>query len=65
MRDEMDGRIWTAHHDQFSVSIDNGLGAIGGAIRLGLSSLPKLPAQLMSGVAAFSITLLTLGAMAA
>lgn len=62
MRDEMDARMWNEHHDQLSASIDNGLAAIGGAIKLGVSEIPTLPRQLLAGLAAFGITLATLGA---
>ena len=33
MRDEIDGRIWAAHHEQFSDGIDALLGSIGRGMR--------------------------------
>lgn len=60
MRDEMDGRLWVAHHDQFSQSVDNGLAGIGAGLRLGGSTAMKLPTQLFAILAASGMTLLTL-----
>jgi hypothetical protein len=54
MRDEMDARVWNAHHDQFSKSIDAGLARLAG-------SVPAVPRQLVAGAAAFGLALLTVG----
>lgn len=62
MRDELDGRMWVAHHDQFNQWVDGAIAGIGGALRLG--SLPRLPAQLLSVAAAVGLTALTFGAAA-
>jgi hypothetical protein len=65
MRDEMDARIWNAHHEEFSRAMDGAIGALGVALRLGASRAVSLPGQLLSLVAAFGITALTLAGTAA
>lgn len=62
MRDELDARIWNAGHDRFAPAMDGAIGALGGALRLGASRAIRLPGQLVSLVAAFGVTVLTLGA---
>ncbi|HET9428447.1 MAG TPA: hypothetical protein VFO69_08835 [Allosphingosinicella sp.] len=58
MRDEMDGRIWVASHQQFASDIDILLGRL-------RSAFTRVPAwdgttgQLLALVAAFLITALT------
>lgn len=55
MRDEMDGRLWVAHHDELSLSIDRGLARL----RSGLARLVAWDGttpQLFAIVAAFLIT---------
>lgn len=65
MRDEMDARIWVAHHDQFSETMGRFLDALGARVRRTLSATPSSGGRLASVVAAFGMTLLTLGATAA
>ena len=58
MRDELDGRMWVDHHEDFSHWVD---GAIG-AVRSGLARLAHWDGtthQLFALVAAFAITGLT------
>jgi hypothetical protein len=55
MRDEMDGRLWVAHHDELSLSIDRGLARL----RNGLARLAAWDGttpQLFAILAAFVIT---------
>ena len=59
MKDEMFGRMWVAHHDELSLSIDRGLARI----RRGLAKLAQwdgTTAHLSAMVAAFLITSLGL-----
>ncbi len=58
MRDEIDARIWAAHHEEFSASLDAGLAAIAAGLRS--LSLRELPKQLLSAAGAFVMTWLTL-----
>jgi hypothetical protein len=64
MRDEIDGRVWVANHEQFSKDVDSGLNAL-------RSIFARLPAwdgstvQLLALVAAFAITALTFNTTAA
>lgn len=58
MRDEMDGRIWVANHQQFSHGIDD----LVSRARFGLARLSNwdgTTTQLFALVAAFLITALT------
>lgn len=55
MRDEMDGRLWVAHHDELSLLIDRGVARV----RHGLArfaSWDGTTPQLFAIVAAFLIT---------
>jgi hypothetical protein len=58
MRDEIDGRIWVAHHDEFAQSIDEAFSRL-------RSALTRAPAwdgttvQLLALIASFAITALT------
>lgn len=55
MRDEMDGRLWVAHHDELSLSIDRGVARL----RHGLARLASWDGttpQLFAILAAFVIT---------
>ena len=63
MRDEMDGRIWDAHHAAFSDSIEAALARA--AQRLRESDLGAVPAQLLAALAAVGLTLLTFTGSAA
>jgi hypothetical protein len=59
MRDEIDGRMWVAHHDQFSQWV----GSAAATIRAGLSRLAGWDGsvhQLLALVAAFALTDLSL-----
>ena len=60
MRDEMEARLWTAHHGSFSGSVDAGLRALGrrlGNIRPGR----LIPGQLIAILLAASFSLATIG----
>ena len=58
MRDEMDARIWTAHHDQFSRSIESAAGRL--ARKLGGIDFGRAPAaHFIAAVLATSLTLVT------
>jgi hypothetical protein len=60
MRDEIDGRLWVAHHEEFSRSLDNGLNAIRSALaRFG--DWDGTTHQLLALVAAFAVTGLGIG----
>ena len=55
MRDEMDARLWVAHHDELSLSIDRGVTRL----RNGLARLAiwdGTTPQLFAIVAAFVVT---------
>ena len=55
MRDEMDGRLWVAHHTELSLSIDRGLArGRNGLARLATWDGPT--PQLFAILAAFLIT---------
>lgn len=59
MRDEIDGRMWVAHHDQYSQWV----GSAAAAIRTGLHRLAGWDGsvhQLLALVAAFALTNLSL-----
>ena len=58
MRDEMDGRIWVANHQQFSDGIDVLIGRIRSASARA-ATWDGSTAQLVALVAAFLITALT------
>ncbi|WP_162806615.1 hypothetical protein [Sphingosinicella terrae] len=58
MRDEMDGRLWVDHHDDFSEAVDRAMSAL----RAGFGRLALWDGsshQLMALVAAFAVTALT------
>jgi hypothetical protein len=60
MRDEIDGRMWVAHHDRFSQWV----GDAAGAVRAGLYRLAGWDGsvhQLLALAAAFALTALNLG----
>jgi hypothetical protein len=61
MRDEMDARFWTAHHDLFSTSVETGIRAF--ARRLGKIEPGRgIAGQLIAIMLAGSLTLITFGA---
>ena len=55
MRDEMDGRLWVAHHDELSLSIDRGLKRLGRAFQR-FASWDGTTPQLLAIIAAFLVT---------
>jgi hypothetical protein len=58
MREELDGRMWVAHHDQFGLWVEGALGSL----RAGLSRLSRWDGtspQLLAMVAALAITALS------
>ncbi len=58
MRDEMDGRIWTAHHDGLWQALDEGAARLGAMLR----HIPLVAArQVILAAAAVGMTFLTLG----
>ena len=58
MRDEIDGRLWAAHHEPFADLIDRGAAAVrAGVRRLGLWDGSSQ--HLLALVASFAITALT------
>lgn len=58
MRDEMDARIWTAHHNLFSSSIESGAGRLARKIRdIDFGRAPA--AHFIAAVLATSLTLVT------
>ena len=65
MRDELDGRIWNAHHDQFSEWIDGGVAALGARLRGSAPLARRAPPQLLAALAAVGLTLITFTASAA
>ena len=58
MRDEMDGRMWVANHEQFADGIDDLLSRLRASF-VRLPSWDGTTAQLVALVAAFLITALT------
>jgi hypothetical protein len=60
MRDELDGRMWVAHHEQFSAWV----GTAAATVRAGLYRLAGWDGsvhQLLALAAAFALTALNLG----
>ena len=62
MRDELDGRIWNEHHDQFSQWLDGVFVVAGASLRRGGRTAARVPGQLLAGLAAVTLTLTTFGA---
>jgi hypothetical protein len=61
MRDELDSRMWLAHHEEFSKSVDDAVMAVRSAfVRLG--NWDGTTHQLLALVAAFAVTGLGIGA---
>ncbi len=60
MRDEMDARIWNAHSDQFSLWLDGAVASLRSRL-----PRPRVPAQLVAGLFALSLTVITFGGTAA
>ena len=65
MRDEMDARIWNAHHHQFSEWIDGGVAALGVRLRGSALLASHTPPQLVAALAAVGLTLITFTASVA
>lgn len=65
MRDQMDAQIWNEHHDQFSEWLDGVVLAVGERLRGGFARAGQVPAQLLAGLFAVTVTLATFGASAA
>ena len=64
MRDEIDGRFWTDHHEQFADTIDGLFAAIG--TRLGrLAAWDGSTQHLLALVASFALTALSFNATTA
>ena len=59
MRDEMDGRMWVAHHDEFSLSVGRGFSRLRRGLQR-LSTWDGTVPQLLAMVAAALITSLGL-----
>ena len=60
MRDELDARIWAAHHDQFTDTIARGAARI--ARGLGTLELGRGPAgQVLAALLASSVSLAVIG----
>jgi len=55
MRDEMDGRLWVAHHDELSLLIDRGVQRVGRGLAR-LAAWDGTTPQLVAIVAAFLVT---------
>lgn len=58
MRDELFGRIWVAHHEDFSINLSRGLAVLRGAVAR-LPAWDGTTAHLLALVAAFVVTGLT------
>jgi hypothetical protein len=65
MRDQMDAEIWNAHHDQFSEYVDGLVHRAGASLRRGFSLTGQVPAQLVAGLVAVGLTVLTFAGSAA
>ena len=64
MRDELDGRMWVAHHDQFGLWVDTALATVRSGLAR-LSGWDGTTHQLLALVASFALTALTFNATAA
>ena len=65
MRDSYDAQVWADNHDQFSVWFGNSLAAAGASLRRGGSVAGRVPGQLLAGLFALSLTLVTFAGSAA
>ena len=63
MRDEIDGRIWAAHHEQFSQSVDRVLASLRGALTR-LPTWDGTTQHMLALVASFALTALSFNATA-
>ena len=62
MRDQMDSEIWNANHDQFTKYLGVAFAGAGDRLRRAIAPAGPLPAQLIAGLFAVSLTLATFGA---
>jgi hypothetical protein len=60
MRDELDGRMWVAHHEQLSQSVDDAVIAVRAALAR-FAAWDGTTHQLLALVAAFAVTGLSIG----
>jgi hypothetical protein len=60
MRDELDSRMWLAHHEDFSRSIDNAVMAVRSALAR-FADWDGTTHQLLALIAAFAVTGLSIG----
>jgi len=65
MRDLYDGQAWADHHDQASLWFENAFAAAGAQLRRGGSVAERVPGQLLAGLFALSLTLVTFAGSAA
>ncbi len=65
MRDQLDAQIWNAHHDRFSEWLDGAIARTGGTLASGGSLAARVPGQLVAGLFAVGLTLITIGGSAA
>ena len=65
MRDQYDAQIWNDGHDQFSEWADGLAARTAGGLRRGAALGRHVPSQLLAGLLAVSLTLLTFTASAA
>ena len=63
MRDELDGRMWVDHHDQFGLWVDDAIAALRAGLAR-LSSWDGTTHQLFALIASFAITALTFNSTA-
>jgi hypothetical protein len=60
MRDELDSRMWLAHHEDFSKSIDNAVMAVRSTLAR-FATWDGTTHQLLALIAAFAVTGLSIG----
>lgn len=65
MRDEMDARIWNAHHDQLSTSVGELADALAAGLRGTVRLAARIPNQVFGIAVATAMTTLTLSATVA
>ena len=65
MRDLHDAQAWADNHDQFSEWFGNVLAAVGAPLRRRGSLAARAPGQLLAGLFALSLTLVTFAGSAA
>ena len=60
MRDELDSRMWLAHHDDFSHWVDDAAGAVRATLAR-FANWDGTTHQLLALIAAFAVTGLSIG----